>query len=151
MQARISAQAEGGLNDGQDWDSFPTTLTPDHVAQMLSLTKETVVAQLKAGTIPASFMGGSWIIFKAEILALVESRSGQQATSEPVDVLAGYANEMTYRDLIKLFGKTKLTIYRWLQTGVIPAFHIGDHWVIHTHQVRRAIHQASNQRVLEDR
>lgn len=99
------------------------------------------------GTIPGHRIGGSWIIFKAELLASVESRSEQvdRSASAPIDVLAGYGNEMTYKDLIVCLGKTKQTIYTWLREGTIPAYLIGDQWVIHTHQVRRMLEQTSNQ------
>ncbi len=63
----------------------------------------------------------------------------------PADVLAGYPEEMSYRDLMALFGKTKQTIYAWLQTGVIPASHAVNRWLIFKAQLRPLLDKTSNQ------
>lgn len=135
------------MEDDEYWDELPATLPTSLVAQMLELSSETIVVRLKAGTIPGHRIGSSWIIFKLELRALVESRNnqGDQNLSAAVDVLADFENEMTYKDLMACLGKTKQTIYTWLREGTIPAYLIGDHWVIHTHQVRSMLQRTSNQ------
>jgi excisionase family DNA binding protein len=101
------------MEDDEYSGEMPATLSTSAVAQMLELTSETVVARLRAGAIPAHRIGGFWIIFKTELRAFVESRNYQvdRSPSAPVDVLAGYGSEMTYKDLIACLGKTKQTIY----------------------------------------
>lgn len=135
------------MEDDEYWDELPATLSTSLVAQMLELNSETVVARLKAGTIPAHRVGSSWIIFKLELRAFIESRNSQadQNASVTVDVLANFRNEMTYKDVMACLGKTKQTIYTWLREGTVPAYLIGDHWVIHTHQVRSMLQRTSNQ------
>ncbi|ANP74860.1 DNA-binding protein (plasmid) [Cryobacterium arcticum] len=140
------------MDDGAYWDAFPTTLTTGDVAKILSVGKPAVLTRLKSGVIPGHLIVGSWIIFKAEVRAWLESTSNQAPPGppEPVDVLADYAEEMSYRDLMELFGKTKQTIYTWLHSGEIPAFHAGNRWIIHKPQLRRKLAETSNQKTQHD-
>ena len=138
--------------DDEYWDTYPETLTTAGVAKILHVGKPAVFARLHSGIIPAHQVVGSWIIFKAEIRAWLDSTSNQTPVAPPaaVDVLAAYGDEMSYRDLMVLFDKTKPTIYRWLQTGEIPAYHVGIRWVIHKTQLRQRLHETSNQRVADE-
>jgi len=129
------------------WDSLTDTLSVAQLAQILSISKITVAARLRAGDIPGYFIVGSWIVFKEEVRAWLDSKSNQVAPgpAAPVDVLIRYGNELTYRDLMKLFGKSKPTIYAWLNNGHIPAFHLGTSWVIHKPQLRQMLNATKNQ------
>lgn len=140
------------MDDGAYWDAFPTTLTTGDVAKILSVGKPAVLTRLKSGVIPGHLIVGSWIIFKAEVRAWLESTSNQAPPGPPelVDVLADYAEEMSYRDLMELFGKTKQTIYTWLHSGEIPAFHASNRWIIHKPQLRQKLAETSNQKTQDD-
>lgn len=144
----ISYDEAPPLTDDDYWDAYPETLTTADVAKILHVGKPAVFARLQSGIIPAHQVVGSWIIFKAEIRAWLDSTSNQDPPSEPaeVDVLATYGDELSYRDLMNLFNKTKPTIYRWLQTGEIPAYHVGIRWIIHKTQLRQRLRETSNQR-----
>lgn len=135
------------MDDDSYWGTYPDTLTAADVAKILRVGKPAVFTRLKSGVIPAHQIAGSWIIFKNEIRAWLESNSNQAPQGPPaeVDVLAGYGDELSYRDLMTLFNKTKPTIYRWLQTSEIPGFHIGIRWIIHKSQLRRRLQETSNQ------
>lgn len=135
-------------DDDTYWDTFPDALTTAHVAKILKVGTPAVLNRLRSGLIPAHFIVGSWIIFKAEVRAWLESTSNQRppAPPEPVDVLAGYSDEMDYRDLITLLGRRKQTIYNWLNDGVIPAYHVDSRWIVHKSQLRQKLHDTSNQR-----
>jgi len=63
----------------------------------------------------------------------------------PVDVLESYPDELSYRDLMVLFGKSKQTIYAWLNGGDIAGFHVSGRWVIHKAQLRERLQLSSNQ------
>jgi hypothetical protein len=135
------------MDDDTYWEPFPDTLAPADVAKILSVGRPAVLAKLKNGVIPGHLIVGSWVIFKAELRAWLESTSNQtpRVPPAPVDVLADYPDEMSYRDLMTLMGKTKRTIYTWLNTGEIPAFHAGNRWIIHKTQLRKKLAQTSNQ------
>lgn len=134
-------------DDDAYWDALPDTLTPTTVAKILNVGKPAVLSRLRSGVIPGYQIRASWILFKAEIRAWLASTSNQAPPGPPapVDVLAAYGDEMTYRDLMALFGKTKQTIYIWLHEGEIPAFHVGNRWVIHKPQLRQRLREISNQ------
>jgi excisionase family DNA binding protein len=139
------------MDDDSYWDPFPDTLTTADVAKILSVGKPAVLVRLKTGVIPGHLVVGSWVIFKAEVRAWLESTSNQipAGPPAPVDVLAGYADEMSYRDLMVLFGKSKQTIYTWLHDGEIPAFHVGTRWIIRKSQLRQKLIETSNQKAGE--
>ena len=140
------------MDDDAYWEAFPETLSTTHLAKILSVGKPAVLARLKNGVIPGHLVVGSWVIFKVEIRAWLESTSNQPPTEPPapVDVLAGYDDEMSYRDLMLLTGKTKQTIYTWLHNGEIPAFHVGNRWIIRKSQLRQKLRETSNQESQED-
>ena len=140
------------MDDDAYWDPFPDTLSTGDLAKILSVGKPAVLTRLKTGAIPGHLIVGSWIIFKAEIRAWIESTSNQAPLRPPapVDVLAGYDDEMSYRDLMVLFGKTKQTVYTWLHNGEIPAFHVGTRWIIRKSQLRQKLHDTSNQNIREE-
>lgn len=134
------------------WDSYPATLTTADLAKILRVGKPAMFRRLTGGVIPAHFVVGSWIIFKDDVRAWLESTSNQasQTPAAPVDVLAGYPDELSYQDLMVLFGKTKQTIYLWLRSGEIPAYNAGKRWVIHKSQLRQLLHETSNQNVTDE-
>ena len=141
------------MDDDSYWEPFPDTLTPANLSKILSVGRPAVLARLKSGVIPGHLIVGSWVIFKAEVRAWLDSNSNQAPARPPaeVDVLAGYADELGYRDLIVIMGKTKRTIYSWLNDGEIPAFHVGNRWIIHKTQLREKLRQTSNQNVSEEK
>lgn len=129
------------------WASYPETLTSEHLAKILRIGVPAVQARLRSGSIPAHHVGRSWIIFRDEIRAWIaasSNRPGGDAVAEP-DVLQGYDDEISYRELMKLFGKTKQTIYIWLHGGVIPASNVAGRWVVLKPQLRELLRTTSNQ------
>lgn len=82
-------------------------------------------------------------------MARLQQQSGTPGPPADVDVLAGYADELNYRDLMVIMGKTKRTIYSWLNDGEIPAFHVGNRWIIHKAQLLEKLRQTSNQSIAE--
>lgn len=130
------------------WASYPPTLTTVQVAKILSVGRVTVFTRLSNGVIPAYQIERSWVIFRDEVrawLATTNSRAPQTPVPQ-VDVLQSLNDELTYRDLMTLFSKSKPTVYRWMESGVIPAFHVGSRWVVQKSQLRQALHDYSNQK-----
>ena len=138
--------------DDSYWATYPDTLTVADVAKILRVKKPSVFLRLKNGTIPAHQISGSWIIFKAEVRAWLDSTSNQAATSEPaaVDVLEPYPDELSYQDLMVLFGKTKQTIYAWLHNGEIVGSNIGGRWVVLKAQLQQQLRLSSQQPPIPD-
>ena len=137
------------MTDEDYWATFPETLTTTDLAKILRVGKPAVRSRLRSNIIPAHLISGSRIIFKQEIRAWLASTSNQPPI-EPlpaVDVLAPYGEEMTHRDLMKLFGKTKQTIYIWLSGGHVPASHVGGRWLIFKSQIEQLLTETSNQNV----
>lgn len=141
--------------DDTFWQQYNDVLTATELGQILRLKAPSVLLRLRNGTIPAHWIERSWIIFTAEIRAWLPTTLNQptrpaqsmlipKPTAQPVDVLADYPDVMDYNDLIRLFGKTKPTIYRWLKAGTIPAYRDGTRWIIHKDQVRSVLLQSLN-------
>ena len=141
------------MDDDSYWEPFPDTLSTADLSKILSVGRPAVQARLKSGVIPGHLIVGSWVVFKAEVRAWLDSNSNQVPAGPPadVDVLAGYADELSYRDLMVIMGKTKRTIYSWLNDGEIPGFHVGNRWIIHKTQLREKLRQTSNQQVREEK
>jgi excisionase family DNA binding protein len=141
------------MDDDHYWEPFPDTLTAADLSKILSVGRPAVLARLKSGVIPGHLIGGSWVIFKAEVRAWLNANSNQAPAGPPadVDVLADYADELSYRDLMVIMGKTKRTIYSWLNDGEIPGFHVGNRWIIHKTQLREKLRQTSNQTFSEEK
>ena len=133
--------------DDSYWATYPDTLSVAEVAKILRVKKPSVFLRLKNGIIPAHQISGSWIIFKPELRAWLDSTSNQavSAVPAPVDVLESYPDELSYRDLMVLFGKSKQTIYAWLNEGEIAGFHTSGRWVIHKGPLREKLQTSSNQ------
>jgi len=137
------------MTDEEYWATFPETLTTLDLAKILHVGIPAIRSRLRSNVIPAHLISGSWIIFKQEIRAWLTSTSNQLPT-EPVavvDILASYGEEMTYRDLMNLFGKTKQTIYIWLSEGCVPASHVAGRWLIFKFQVEELLAETSNQNI----
>lgn len=136
-------------DDDTYWDAFPNALSTTDLSRILSVGRPGIFTRLTNGVIPAYRLERSWIIFKPEVRAWLDANSNrpQPEPAEPVDVLARYADEMSHRDLMELFDKSKPTIYRWMESGVIPAFHVGGRWLVRKSQLRQALREASNQSV----
>lgn len=133
------------------WSQFPDTLTTADVAKIIRTGAPAVRARLRDGTIPGHRIADSWIIFKAEIRAWLAATSNRPRTSEPVDVLAGYPDELNYRDLMQLFRvKYKGTIYIWLEQRHIPGSFVGGRWIVHKWQLRELLDETSNQRARQE-
>ncbi|MGC5225134.1 helix-turn-helix domain-containing protein [Micromonospora sp. DT81.3] len=135
------------MSEEDYWATLPDTLSPADVARILRTGVPAVRRRLRDGMIPGHRLSDSWIIFKSEIRAWLDSTSNQppHAATDPVDVLTGYGDELSYRDLMQLLGKTKQTVYIWLQQGVIPASNVGGRWIIFKAQLRRRLEESSNQ------
>lgn len=141
------------MDDAAYWEPFPDTLSTADLSKILSVGRPAVLARLKSGIIPGHFVVGSWVVFKAEVRAWLDANSNQTPPGPPadVDVLADYADELSYRDLMVIMGKTKRTIYSWLNDGDIPGFHVGNRWIVHKSQLREKLRQTSNQTSAEEK
>lgn len=146
---RNQHESSDHMTDEEYWATFPETLTTTDLAKILRVGKVAVRSRLRNNIIPAHLISGSWIIFKQEIRAWLASTSNQPPAEllPAVDVLAPYGEEMTYRDLMNLFGKTKQTIYIWLSEGHIPASHTAGHWLIFKSQIEQLLAETSNQSI----
>lgn len=127
------------------WSQFPDTLTTADVGKIIRTGAPAVRARLRDGTIPGHRIADSWIIFKAEIRAWLAATSNRPRPTEPVDVLADYPDELSYRHLMQLFVKAKPTIYTWLEQGHIPASFVGGRWIVHKWQLQERLDETSNQ------
>ncbi len=134
------------VNEEDYWAQYPDTLTAAHVAEIIRISVPVVRSRLRNGLLPGHLIGGSWIMFKPEIRDWLNSRSNQpRETSGPADILAGYPEALTVKELIALFGKAKETLYIWLEKGVIPGARVADQWVVYKWQLAELIAATSNQ------
>jgi excisionase family DNA binding protein len=56
-----------------------------------------------------------------------------------------YPERLTPQDLEEIFGLSRNTVYRWLQTGVIPAYQVEKTWLIARDQVKAWVWEHRNQ------
>ncbi|WP_368499973.1 helix-turn-helix domain-containing protein [Herbiconiux sp. A18JL235] len=135
-----------GVERNTDWDQFSTVMSTLQIAATLGIRQMDVLNRFADGTIPAYRFGKYWIVFTAEFRAWITAcTTTDSAQMPPVDVLAAYDETMTYKDLMELFERSKLTIYRWIADGTLPAFKIGNRWLIRTHYLRQTLNENSNQ------
>ncbi len=129
------------------WTRLPECLAVADIARILRIGPPAVLARLRRGTIPGYRIASSWIVFSAEFRPWLEATSNRGGSVErraAADALAGYPDELNYRDLMQLFGKTKQTVYVWLRNGEIPAYHVGGRWVVHKPKLRARLTEVSN-------
>lgn len=129
-----------------DWGQFSTVISTLQIAATLGIPQSDVLNRFADGTIPAYRFGKYWIVFTAEFRAWITTRATTGSSEvPPVDVLADYGDTMTYKNLMELFERSKKTIYLWIADGVVPAFKIGNRWLIRTYYLRQALNENSNQ------
>ncbi len=134
------------IKEKTNWDQFSTVMSTLQISATLEITPADVLDRFADGTIPAYRFGKYWVVFTAEFRAWITTRSTTGSTQvPPVDVLAGYDDTMTYKDLMGLFERSKKTIYLWIADGIIPGFKIGNRWLVRTHYLRQALNENSNQ------
>jgi excisionase family DNA binding protein len=131
--------------DDEYWATFPVALTTADVARILRISERTAVRRLREGRLPGYRLTTSWIVFRDELRALLDAASNRStAPAAAVDALAGYPEELGYRDLMDLLGKTKPTIYAWLDAGTLPAYRVEGRWTVYRHELRQALDDVRN-------
>lgn len=133
------------MMDDSYWKRLPPSLSPAAAAAVLRLGVPAVQRRLKLGQLPGHRIGGSWIIFTAHLREWLEASSNQVRDQRvPTDVLAPYPETLTYRHLMSLFGKSKVTIYIWLNDGTVPAHQIGESWLIYRSEIAALLDRTKN-------
>ncbi|WP_308796294.1 helix-turn-helix domain-containing protein [Agromyces silvae] len=128
------------------WASLPATLTTASLARTLRINEDTTLRRLAEGRIPGyRLTSSSWLVFRDELRAHLNACSNRlpRHTAAP-DVLAEYADVLGYRDLMLLLGKSKPTIYAWLQAGTIPGYFLDGRWLVYRHELRAALDEVRN-------
>ena len=132
--------------DDDYWAQLPNPLTLQTIALIVRMSETTVLRRLQDGTIPGHFIGRSWIIFQGEFRAWLASRRNIPSPDTVVsDPLADYPEQLGMAELMKLFGKTKQTIRKWLIDEQIPGYQVSGRWTVHKSELREAIQKSSNQ------
>ena len=125
-----------------DWAAYGPVLSTRNLAVILNLEQAAVLLRLRKGTVPAHRVGGSWIIFTAEVQAAWEASVPGMGG---VDVLAGYPDPLLSHDVARLFGKGDQTISRWLREGTIPAYRPAKQYFVSKQLLQGLLDQTSNQ------
>lgn len=129
------------------WDSLPPTLISRDLQDLLNIGQTTVSSWLAKGTIPGYQIASSWITFRSEVRAWLESTSTVPISAHDAypDPLDAYGEHLSYQDLMVLFRKSRPAIFGWLNDGTIPALRPGGRWLIEKRAIRRLLTQTSNQ------
>ncbi|MCD5348430.1 helix-turn-helix domain-containing protein [Agromyces sp. S2-1-8] len=132
--------------DDDYWARFPEALTTADVARILRVGEKTALRRLSDGTVPGYRLSDrSWVIFRDELRSMLEAVSNWgNGTPVDVDVLADYPDELGYRELMRLLGKSKPTIYAWLDDATIPGHQVNGLWVVYRHELRAALDAKRN-------
>ncbi len=59
-------------------------------------------------------------------------------------LFAGYPPILSAKDLAEVLGLNSKTVYEYLQTGELPAYHIGSKWVIVRDEIVEHISSTAN-------
>ncbi|WP_279365736.1 helix-turn-helix domain-containing protein [Microbacterium testaceum] len=59
-------------------------------------------------------------------------------------LFAGYPPILSAKDLAEVLGLNSKTVYEYLQSGELPAYHVGSKWVIVRDEVIEHISRTSN-------
>lgn len=132
--------------DDEFWANLPATLTTAALARTLRINEDTTLRRLGEGRLPGyRLTTSSWLVFRDELRAHLNASSNRlpQLTAAP-DVLDDYADVLGYRDLMRLLGKSKPTIYAWLQAGTIPGYFLDGRWLVYRHELRAALDDVRN-------
>lgn len=68
---------------------------------------------------------------------------GDSVTKGLDALFEGQPDVLNIEDVATLFHRNKATIYRWIKTGVIPAYRMGKEWMIVTAELREALEAAA--------
>ena len=60
------------------------------------------------------------------------------------ELFDGYPEHLTVPQLADVLGVKRTTAYRWLQTGIVPGYKMGGHWVILRDEVRDMLASGRN-------
>lgn len=145
--AALGAEFGGSpLMDDDYWASIPDPLPVRDLALLFKMSESSVFRRLQDGTIPAHYIGRSWIVYKGEVRAwLLTRRNVPLEMDFDPDPLADYPDAMPIPDLMAVFGKTKQTIRVWLKDGTIPAYKVNGRWIAYKAEIRQLLAQTSNQ------
>lgn len=131
--------------DDEYWATFPAALTTADVARVLRISENTVLRRLRDRKLPGYRLTTKWFVFRDELRAVLDTASNRRTGApEAVDALAGYPEELGYRDLMELLGKTKPTIYAWLDAGTLPAYRVEGRWIVYRHELRKTLDEVRN-------
>lgn len=132
--------------DDDYWARFPEALTTADVARVLRLSESTARRRLDDAKVPGyRLTEQSWVVFRDELRSMLEAASNRASgPAVAVDVLADYPDELGYRELMRLLGKSKPTIYAWLDDGTIPGHQVNGLWVAYRHELRAALDAVRN-------
>jgi predicted DNA-binding transcriptional regulator AlpA len=145
MPRRPRLLPESMLMDDEYWSHFSDPLPLSELATILRISEATVLRRLGDATIPAHFIGRSWIVFQSEFRAWLVSRRNQPFEELPnPDPLINCDHQLGMAELIELFGKTKQTIRRWLLENQIPGYMLNGRWTVYTRELREALNANSN-------
>jgi len=131
---------------GDFWSDLPATLTTAALARALGINEDTTLRRLRDGRLPGyRLTSASWLVFRDEVRAHLEASSNRapHGVSTP-DVLDEYPDVLGYRDLMRVLGKSKPTVYSWLQSGTIPAYFLDGRWLVYRHELRVALDEVRN-------
>lgn len=138
------------------WGAYPTMLTTAETAEILRVSLKTVVRRLNAGELPGYRLGHAWIISRAELREHLERHTHHprppgedtpdtQPEREPhPHFLDGGRPTLGAADLEALLRIDRITLYRWLEAGVIPATRSGTRWLVYAHQLRDTLEASRN-------
>lgn len=128
------------------WMSLPPTLTTAAIGRVLRINEDTTLRRLAEGRIPGYRLTvSSWLIFRDELRAhLLASHNRNPEHAPAPDVLRNCPEVLGYRELMTLLGKSKPTVYAWLQAGTIPGYFLDGRWLVYRHELRVALDEVRN-------
>lgn len=145
---RVSLTSASAPETGEDafWSALPATLTTALLARTLRINEDTTLRRLSDGRLPGyRLTSSSWLVFREEVRAHLSAASNRDPrTITAPDVLAEYDDVLGYRDLMQLLGKSKPTVYAWLQAGTIPGYFLDGRWLVYRHELRTALDDVRN-------
>lgn len=133
------------MRDAEAPDLLPT-LGAAGVAKLLGMSVQTVNTWAKTDRMPAYQVGRSWIVFRAEIQAWLESTSTDpHRDRSPVgDPLASLPPLLSPAETAALLWVSAPTLNKMLDSGELPYFNLGARKRIETAALRSFLEGVRN-------